>query len=80
VLSEVLRDPLATTVTGLALGVPGAFIVMRSAASLLYGVSAFDLPTIAMCGAALAGAGLLAAAWPARRALAIDPVDALRNR
>jgi hypothetical protein len=78
-MSLVLRDPLVTTVVGIAAGVPGAYIVMRSAASLLFGVSPFDLPTIGLCGIALVTVGVLAAAWPARRALAIDPVAALRS-
>ena len=79
VMSLVLRDPLTTTIVGIVVGVPGVYIVMRSAASLLFGVSPFDLPTIVLCGIALVTVGVLAAAWPARRALAIDPVAALRS-
>jgi predicted permease len=79
VLSLVLRDPLTTTALGIAAGIPGAYLLMRSASSLLFGVSTFDVTTVALCGVALVLCGLLAAIWPARRAVSIDPVIALRN-
>jgi hypothetical protein len=79
ILSAVLRDPFVTTTIGIAAGMPGAYAVMRSAGSLLYGVSPFELSTVLLCGAALVLAGMLATAWPARRVLAIDPSRVLRN-
>ena len=79
VVSLILRDPLMTTLIGIAAGVPGAYLVMRSAASLLFGVAPFDLPTIVISATGLVAVGLIAAAWPARRALTIDPVAALRS-
>ena len=79
VIGLVLRDPLFTTTIGIAAGVPGTYLLMRSARSLLFGVSPFDLPTVAVCGVVLLSCAVLAALWPARRALAIDPVAALRN-
>ena len=79
VLRLVLRDPVATTLAGIAAGVPAAYVVMRAAGSLLYGVPVFDVTTITACSAALLAAGLLAAAWPASRAARIDPAAALRN-
>ncbi|MGH9366089.1 MAG: hypothetical protein ACRD3M_00250 [Thermoanaerobaculia bacterium] len=45
---------------------------------LLYGVSPRDLPTILAAGLLLAAAGALAAYLPARRAMRIDPMGALR--
>ena len=79
VLSLVLRDPLRTTALGVAAGIPGAYLLMRSVSSLLFGVSSFDLTTVALCGLVLVLFGLGAAVWPARRAMSIDPVSALRN-
>jgi predicted permease len=79
VVSLILRDPLTTTLIGIAAGVPAAYAVMRSATSLLFGVAPFDVPTIVISAAGLVAAALIAAAWPARRALTIDPVAALRS-
>jgi ABC-type antimicrobial peptide transport system permease subunit len=79
VVSLILRDPLTTTLIGIAAGVPAAYAVMRSATSLLFGVAPFDVPTIVISAAGLGAPALIAAAWPARRALTIDPVAALRS-
>jgi len=57
---------------GLAVGAPGAFLANRYLASQLFGIQPNDQVT-AVCAVA-AGAGFL----PARRASAIDPIQALR--
>jgi putative ABC transport system permease protein len=46
--------------------------------SLLYGVSAVDIPTLTAVSALVAGVGTLAAYIPARRAAGADPLIALR--
>jgi ABC-type antimicrobial peptide transport system permease subunit len=63
---------------GLALGVPLALAVTRLLRGLLYGVGPADPPTYAAIAAVLAAAALGASWIPARRALRVDPVQALR--
>jgi putative ABC transport system permease protein len=75
----VLREPLITTLAGVAAGIPAAYVLMRSVSSLLFDVAVFDPVTIVGCAAGLIACGLLAAAWPARRATRVDPVATLRN-
>ena len=79
IVALILEDPLRTTLAGIAAGVPGSYLVMRSAGSLLFGVDAFDPLTILGCAAVLVGVALAAAVWPARRATQIDPLTALRS-
>jgi putative ABC transport system permease protein len=45
---------------------------------MLFGVAATDLPTFAVTAALLTGVAFLAAYLPARRAMRIDPMEALR--
>jgi putative ABC transport system permease protein len=78
VLGLVLRQGLTLTAIGLAVGVAGALAATRILQGLLWGVSPTDPLTFALVTAALAGASLLACYLPARRALAVDPIDALR--
>jgi putative ABC transport system permease protein len=75
IFSEVSRFLLA----GAAIGLPAAYALARAVESILYGVSASDVPVFA-AGAALMAAVSLAAAWPsARRAARTDPMEALRS-
>lgn len=79
VLRLVLRQGFVLIGLGLALGVPLAWVFARTLSARLYGVGAFDLPTLSAVALTLASVGLAACAWPARRAAATDPVVALRN-
>jgi len=56
----------------------GAFTLSRVLESLLYGVSATDLPTYLLVALLLLGVATLASYLPARRAMRVDPNVALR--
>jgi ABC-type antimicrobial peptide transport system permease subunit len=74
----VLADGVRLAVAGLAAGALIAAAATRALSSLLYGVEPTDLPTFATI-ALLVAAITLAASWiPARRAVRVDPVEALR--
>jgi hypothetical protein len=79
VLRGVLARGLALSLLGLMIGALGAVAAGRLLRGLLYGVSATDPPTYALCAAVLALTALLAAALPARRASRIDPASCLRE-
>lgn len=75
----VLREGLRPTVAGLVLGLSGGLAAGRFAASLLYGVTPTDpIALVAACGLLLVVA-LGAMAVPARRALRLQPAEALRQ-
>jgi ABC-type lipoprotein release transport system permease subunit len=63
---------------GVVIGVIAAAVLTRSMESVLFGVEPTDPWTFAQVIAVLLGAAALASWLPARRALAIDPVTALR--
>jgi ABC-type antimicrobial peptide transport system permease subunit len=60
------------------LGLAAAAGLTRLMSSLLFGVKALDPLTYAAVSALLIAAAVLASYLPARRAMAIDPVEALR--
>jgi ABC-type antimicrobial peptide transport system permease subunit len=64
---------------GLGVGLAAAAGLTRLMSSLLFGVSALDPLTYAAVSALLMAAAVLASYLPARRAMAIDPVEALRS-
>ena len=79
VLWKVLRETITYALLGLAIGIPLALAATRLIASMLFGLSATDLPTIAGASLLLLVVALLAGYLPARRASSIAPIIALRN-
>ncbi|MEO6871319.1 MAG: ABC transporter permease [Chthoniobacterales bacterium] len=77
-LRMVLRQSLSVVVIGLVIGLVAAFAATRLLASLLYGVGANDLLTYASVVFLLGGTAFLASYIPARRAMKVDPMVALR--
>jgi putative ABC transport system permease protein len=79
VLTMVFRRGLVTTLAGLAAGIPVAYwLATRLVASLIYGVSAGDPATFVAIPLTLLATAALAIYIPARRAMRIDPIVALR--
>jgi predicted permease len=79
VIALVLRQTAILVIAGLGAGVPAAMLTARAAGSLLFGLSAHDLPTFAAAAGALATIAACASAVPAWRATRIDPTRALRE-
>jgi len=77
-LRTFVRHGLVLTGVGAALGLVAAGGLTRLMSSLLFGVTALDPVTYTAVSALLIGAGVLASYLPARRAIAADPVQALR--
>jgi putative ABC transport system permease protein len=74
----ILGQGIRLVSTGLTLGVAGAIGVSRLLASLLYGVHPNDPLTLGAVALGLGGVALVASWLPARRAMGVDPVEALR--
>jgi predicted permease len=73
-----VRSALVLTGIGMAIGLTAAAGLMRLMSSLLFGVSPMDPLTYASVLIILAASAVLASYLPARRAAAVDPVEALR--
>jgi predicted permease len=79
ILHIVVRQGLALALAGAAVGLVCALIVSHLMAGLLYGVRPTDPLTFAGVALLLMGVALLACYIPARRALRVDPLVALRH-
>ncbi len=75
----VLRQGAVMIIVGLVLGTVCALAFTRLVGSLLYGVTTMDPLSFAGALFVLTVVGLLACYFPARRALRIEPVVALRG-
>jgi predicted permease len=78
VLWSVLRQSLTLVCAGMATGIVTAFATTRVLAALLYGIGATDLFTYSAVVLLLTFAALAATYIPARRAMRVDPMIALR--
>lgn len=79
ILRMVLRQGLRLTLTGTGLGLVFALTVSQLMKSLLYGTKATDPLTFVGVALLLTGVGLLACYIPARRAMRMDAMTALRH-
>jgi len=79
IIGLVLREALALLAIGLGIGLALAVAASSAAASLLFGLKAYDPATLGMAVAILAGIALAASYVPALRASRLDPVEALRH-
>jgi len=75
----VLRQGLELVIAGATLGLAGALIVSHVMAGLLFGVSPNDPLTFIALTLVLTAVALAACYIPARRAMRVDPIVALRN-
>ena len=80
ILRLVIGNALWLASAGVLLGAVGAFGLTRLMKSLLFGVVPTDVPTFIVVCSSLIGVALLASYLHARRAMKVDPLEALRNK
>ena len=78
ILKMVLRQGIRAAVTGVAIGVLAGLALTRFMSSLLYGVTPGDGLTFAVVALLLLLVAIAACTVPARRAMRVDPIVALR--
>jgi ABC-type antimicrobial peptide transport system permease subunit len=78
VLKLVLKNGMFLALIGVALGLAGAFALTRLMTAMLFEVKPTDLATFAIVSVGLILVALLACYLPARRAMKVDPLVALR--
>ena len=78
-LSLVLREGLTLTGAGILVGLAGSFALTRALGTLLYHVSPTDPVIFAAMALLFLAVALLASYLPARRAIRIDPLIAIRE-
>ena len=79
VLKLVLADAARITIAGVPIGLVAAGLLTSLIKSMLFGVSARDPLTFAAVAILLSGVAFAACYVPARRALRVDPIVALRH-
>jgi putative ABC transport system permease protein len=79
VLSLLMKQALSLVGIGIAIGIAGAYGVSQALTSLLHGVSPTDPATFAGTLVLMAITATVASLIPARRALRLDPIRALRQ-
>jgi ABC-type antimicrobial peptide transport system permease subunit len=75
----MMREGARLGAIGLGIGLVGAFGVARAMGGLLFGLSPGDPVTFVAVPVTLGVLVLVATWWPARRAVRLDPVAALRS-
>lgn len=78
VLKLVIKTGMTMAIVGIAIGLGGAYALMRVLANLLFNVAPTDLVTFAVVSISLIIVALIACYIPALRATKVDPLKALR--
>jgi len=78
-LGQVIGSGMFPVVIGMAVGVGGAFGLSRFMQGMLFGVGSSDPVTYIVVVVLLASAAMISCYVPARRAVRVDPVAALRD-
>ena len=78
VLKLIIGEGLRLTLIGIAIGIAGSLALARFLSSMLYGVTPTDPLTVGAVSCLLLLVALLACYLPARRAVRLDPLTALR--
>jgi len=78
IMRIVLRQGIRATLAGVAIGVVAGLLLTRLLSSLLYGVTPGDWLTFLSVALLLLGVSLASCLIPARRAMRVDPIVALR--
>jgi ABC-type antimicrobial peptide transport system permease subunit len=79
VVRLVLTQGLSLALIGIVIGIGGAFALSRLVQKLLFGVSPSDPMTYAGVAAVIGAVALVACMVPARRAMMVDPLTAIRG-
>jgi ABC-type transport system, involved in lipoprotein release, permease component len=79
VFTLIVRDGMLLVFVGIAIGIAVSLLVARSLANFLYGVAPSDVATFVVTTALFIGVALAACAIPARRAMRVQPISALRQ-
>jgi predicted permease len=79
VLALILREGMGLVVIGLAIGIAGGLYASKWIGTFLYDVSTRDAATFTSVPAVLAIVALIACYLPAKRAMRVDPMRALRD-
>lgn len=78
VMLPVVREGMTLGLTGVVIGLAGAFAATRVLSSFLFGIEATDPVTFAGVALLLLAVAFIASYIPSRRALRVDPITALR--
>jgi putative ABC transport system permease protein len=79
VMALVLREGTIQALTGLAIGLSGGVLLMRTFHTMLFGVAPADPLTLSAVAAVLLTTAIAACIVPARKAMHVDPVNAVRT-
>jgi len=78
IFGMIVGETLALAAAGLGLGLAGSIVLARAIGGMLFGVPALDVVTFSSTAALLLAVAFAAACVPARRAMHVDPISALR--
>jgi len=79
ILRQLLAEGFRQTAIGLVIGLAAGAYLMKFAQTLLYAIKPWDPNTLTGVSLVLIAAALAACLVPARRAMKVDPVEALRQ-